>query len=203
MTSAVGEIAAPAERSNGMATQVTRRHFTVDDYERMGRAGILTEDDRVELIAGEIVEMSPIGSAHAASVNRLVRLLVSTIGDAALVSARNPIAIPPLSEPQPDLAVLRPRDDDYARGHPTPADVLLLVEVAESSLAYDRNVKLPLYAAAGVPEVWLVDLTNQRIERHSAPHEGAYRVVSQARRGESLTSATLPQLTIAVDAVLG
>lgn len=186
-----------------MATQITRRHFSVADYQRMGATGILTEEDRVELIAGEIVEMSPIGSEHAAIVKRLLRLFMSSVGQVALIGVQDPITIPPLSEPQPDIAVLRPRDDDYARAHPTPADVLLLVEVAESSLAYDRDVKLPLYAAAGIPEVWLVDIANERIERHESPREGVYRLVSHARRGEALTSAALPQLTVAVDAVLG
>lgn len=185
-----------------MAMTVARRLFTVDDYHRMGASGILTEDDRVELIAGEIVQISPIGSEHAAVVKRLNRVFATGVGDAALVGVQDPVTFPPYSEPQPDLTLLRPRDDDYANGHPTPADVLLLVEVADSSLAFDRAVKLPLYAREGVREVWLVDLRNQRIERHAEPRDGAYRLVSQAQRGEALSPTALPQLTVNVDDIL-
>jgi len=140
-----------------------RRLFTAEEYFRMGEAGILQEDDRVELIEGEIVEMSPIGSRHAACVNRLVKLFVREVGDSGIVGAQNPVLLPDYSGPQPDVAVLRLREDFYAEAHPTPGDVLLLIEVSDTTLRYDREVKLPLYALAGILEVWIVDLQNGEI----------------------------------------
>ena len=185
-----------------MAVQVERVRFTVDDYHRMAEAGILSEDDRVELIDGEIVRMSPIGNRHAWCVRRLVQLLTRRTGDhEAIVDSQNPIRLGPYSEPQPDVVVLRFREDYYPE-HPTPTDVLLVIEVADTSLAYDRQVKLPLYAQAGIPEVWLVDLTGDAIERHSEPSEGGYRRVERVGRGETLVSLSLPSLTLRVDDVL-
>src|SRR5438105_616378 len=139
-----------------MVVQLPHRRFTVDDYYRMGKAGILTEDDRVELLDGEIVEMSPIGSPHAGGVTRCMRVLTRLLGDWAVVAVQNPVRLGPLSEPQPDVAVLKPRPDLYADSHPTPKDVFLIVEVADTSATADRQVKLPLYARAGIPEVWLL-----------------------------------------------
>jgi Uma2 family endonuclease len=190
---------APQQRTIG---SISRRRFTVDEYERMAAAGILTEDDRVELIDGEIAEMTPIGSRHVACVNDLNGLLSRRLGDAALISIQNPIRLSRSSEPQPDLAILRPRDT-YAQTLPTVFDVSMLIEVADTSLAYDRSVKLPIYARAEIPEVWLVDLNGERIERHTEPRDGAYRRVDVATRGETLVSAALPTLALSVDAVLG
>src|ERR671938_544657 len=145
-------------KRGSMSVQVAKRCFSVDEYYRMGEAGILTEDDRVELIEGEIIEMSPIGSRHAACVNRLNTLLGRHLRQTAIVSVQNPIRLDAYSEPEPDVALLRPRADYYESGHPTPADALLIVEVADTSADYDRIIKLPLYAKAGIPEAWLVDL---------------------------------------------
>jgi len=131
---------------------VSRWKFTVDEYARMAEAGILGEDDRVELLEGEIVEMAPIGPPHAGCVNRLTRLLTSRLGDRAVVGVQNPIRLGSLSEPQPDLTLLRPRRDLYSEGHPEADDVLLVVEVASSTSAFDRQVKMPLYAQAGIPQ---------------------------------------------------
>jgi len=184
-----------------MAAAMPRRRFTVDDYHRMAEAGILGEDDRVELIEGEIVEMSPLGPKHMRSVNRLTHIVVPQLGSDAEISVQNSIRLSTDGEPQPDVAVLsRQRDQDTV---PLPTDVFLVIEVADSSRDYDRNVKLPMYAAAGIPEAWLFDLVAEIAERHSDPWEGRYRVVAHARRGESLTSTVLPGLTIAVDDVLG
>lgn len=158
-----------------MSAEPKRRRFTVDEYHAMARAGVLTDDDRVELLEGEIVEMTPIGAGHAACVKRLNRLLTKGSGDGAIVSVQDPVRLSTFSEPEPDLALLRPRDDFYAEGHPGPDDVLLLVEVAESSLTYDRDRKLPLYARSGVPEVWIVDLEGDRVEVHRAPSPEGYR----------------------------
>ena len=142
-----------------------RRRFTVYEYHRMGEAGILHEDDRVELIEGELVEMTAIGTRHFACVNRLNRLLVGALGDEAIVSVQNPVRLNEYNEPQPDLAVIRPRD--YRLSLPGPGDVLLLVEVSDTTLAYDRSVKLPLYARAGIGVVWIVYLPGWTIECHT------------------------------------
>ena len=182
---------------------VTRRRFTVDEYHRMAEIGVLLEDERVELIEGEILRMSAKGSRHNACINRLTALLASPLGDAAILSVQNSIRTDQYSEPEPDVAVLRPREDYYANALPSPADVLLLIEVADTSLAYDRGLKLPLYARAGIPEVWIVDLTNEAIERHVNPANGAYRSVNHAARGQTITPSALPSLAIAVGAVLG
>ena len=186
-----------------MAVQVARRRFTVDDYERMAEAGILTEDDRVELIAGEIVEMAAIGIRHAGCVTALTDLLGELVGREVSISVQNPIRLADDGEPQPDVAILK--RGRYQRVRPTATDVLLVIEVAESSRHYDhdRNVKLPLHAAAGIPEAWLVDLVAQTIDRHTQPHDGRYSLIALAGRGQSLASTVLPGVTIAVDDILG
>ena len=180
--------------------QVTRRRFTVHEYHRMGEAGILHEDDRVELIEGEIVEMAAIGTRHFTCVNQLNRLLVRGVGDAAIVSVQNPVRLDEHTEPQPDLAVLRPRD--YRLSLPGPEGVLLLIEVSDTTLAYDRGVKLQLYARAGIPEVWIVDLAGALIERHTDPSSDGYRGLEQARRREKIESTALPGIALSVDAAL-
>ncbi len=176
--------------------------FTVHDYHRMAEAGILGEDDRVELIEGEIIEMSPIGSRHAGCVNRLTRLLVRGVGNRAVIGAQNPVRVSDLSEPQPDIAVLEPRADDYAGRHPEPADVLLLIEVADTSLAADRDVKAPLYAVSGIAEYWIVDLENGAVDVFRDPTPQGYRTTHRARRGETLRPLAFPELTIAVGEIV-
>jgi Uma2 family endonuclease len=186
-----------------MVVEQARRRFTVEEYERMGAAGILGEDDRVELLDGEIVEMSPIGPRHAGRVNRLNRLLAVGLGERAVVTVQNPVRLALRSEPQPDLVVARPRRDFYELGHPTPDDVLLLVEVAEISAAFDRGVKVPLYARAGIPEVWLVDLASEQVMVHRAPTEGRYADVRTLGRGDRLAPQAFPDLELSVADVLG
>jgi len=188
-----------------MSTLAQRRLFSVGDFDTMLRSGILLEDDRVELIEGEIVEMSPVGSEHAALVNRWTRLLSLELGDRAIVSVQNPIRLGDLSEPEPDLALLRPRDDFYAQAHPGPEDVLLLIEVCDSSAAYDREVKVPLYAAHAVAEVWLVDVRRQVVEafRDPDPARRGYRDVVRFERGDALTPRALPELRLDVASILG
>jgi Uma2 family endonuclease len=181
--------------------EVTRRRFTVHDYHRMGEAGILHEDDRVELIEGEIVEMAAIGTRHFTCVNGLTRLLVRGVGDAAIVSVQNPVRLDEHTEPQPDLAVLQTRD--YRESLPLPEDVLLLIEVSDTTLSYDRGVKLPLYARTGISEVWIVDLTGEVIERHTGPSGDGFQNVERLRRGEEIRSSPLPGLSFRVEAVLG
>lgn len=181
----------------------TTRRFTVDEYHRMAEVGILHEDDRVELIGGEIVEMSPIGGRHAKCVTELTRVLVSLVGDDVRVSPQNPVKLDQDEEPQPDVAVLRAGERYRAGALPAPEDVLVLIEVADTSLAYDREDKLPLYARFEIAEVWIVDLNANIIERYTEPSENGYRLVRRAGRGEALESAVLPALVVPVDLALG
>ena len=180
-----------------------RRPFTVGEYYRMAEADILTEEDRVELIAGQIVAMSPIGSRHAACVDRLNGLLHRQPGTAFIVRVQSPIALDAYSEPEPDLVLLRPRADFYAEAHPSAVDVLLAVEVADTSIDYDREVKLPLYAQAGLPEVWLIDLQESRIEVYARPQGGAYQQRVEVTADATLTSLTVASLELAAADILG
>jgi Uma2 family endonuclease len=170
----------------------------------MGEAGVFSEDDHVELLGGQIYAMSPIGSEHAACVDRLTKLFVLRTGEDAVVRVQNPVRLNEASEPEPDLALLSPRDDDYAARHPRPDDVLLVVEVADTSAAFDRDVKRPLYARAGVPELWIVDLASDRIEVHRSPQNDEYTETQSVERGQSTSVQALPALDpIAVLDVLG
>jgi Uma2 family endonuclease len=186
-----------------MSVQVEKWVFSVDEYHRMSDAGILSEDDRVELIEGEIIKMSPIGSHHAGCVNRLNTLLNRRAGQEAIVSVQNPVRLDDYSEPEPDLALLKPRADFYAQSLPTADDVLLIIEVADTSIDYDRDVKLPLYARAGIPGVWLANLPDDRVEAYSQPVNGVYQKVKYAERGDSLPLERLPNLVLSVDEILG
>jgi Uma2 family endonuclease len=141
-----------------------RHRVTVSDYYKMVTAGIFSEDDHVELINGEIVDMAPTGSRHASIVTQLNRILTLAAGTRAIVKVQDPLHLDPRSEPEPDLMLLTPRDDFYAAAHPVPADVLLLVEVGDSTVRFDREVKLPLYAKHGVEEVWLIDIDARQVE---------------------------------------
>ena len=187
-----------------MTVQLARRMFTIDDYFRMAEAGILVEDDRVELIRGEIVEMAPIGSRHAATVDRLNRLLSRLVGDDAIVRVRNPLRLESQeSSPQPDISLLEPRADYYANQHPTAADTLLVIEVADSSADIDRQVKAPLYAEAGVRELWIVVLSEEVVETYRDPAGGRYTAIQSFRRGDQLSPQALPGVTLTVEQILG
>ncbi|MPZ15300.1 MAG: Uma2 family endonuclease [Chloroflexi bacterium] len=186
-----------------MAVALNRRQFTVAEYYRMGEAGILGEDDRVELIEGEIVEMPPIGSRHASCVKRTHQLFARAIGDAAIVSVQDPLRLGDLSEPVPDVMLLRPRADFYAAGHPAAYDVLLLIEVSDTTLTYDQSVKAPLYARHGVSEVWIVDLDRAIVTVHRDPAPNGYRVTETRRRGDRLAPSAFPDSHCAVDDLLG
>jgi Uma2 family endonuclease len=176
---------------------VPRRKLTVDEYHRMGDIGILTEDDRVELIDGELVEMAPIGSEHIAATNSLTHLLVMAVGDRGIVSVANPVRLSRHTEPQPDFSVLR-RRADYWTAPPLSEDTMLAVEVSNTSLDYDRKVKLALYAGSGIPEVWIVDLAEKRVEVHRGPDGDTYVDVGTAGRSDVLTIAVLPGVSIPV-----
>jgi Uma2 family endonuclease len=185
------------------SAQVARHAFTVDEYHRMGETGILGEGARVELIEGEIIEMSPIGSPHAARVKRLNRLLVRRLGTKAIVQVQDPVVLNRFSEPQPDLAVLKPRGDFYAAKHPEPRDVLLVVEVADTSRAFDRTVKAPLYARTGVRELWVVDVIDEVVEVHRKAQRGAYREIERFRRGQKVVMGAFPNDSFRVTDILG
>ena len=179
----------------------TRRRLDVESYYRMAETGILGAEDRVELIDGEIIDMSPIGSAHAGCVNRLIRGLAPVAGaGTAVLSVQSPLRLGSHDEPQPDIMLLRPRADDYATAHPGPSDVLLVIEVAASSLRFDRTTKLPLYARHEVPEVWIVDLAGAGIEVHREPQHGVYRRCERCARG-MLQPVLLPDVAIDVEAL--
>ncbi len=152
-----------------------RRRLTVNDYYRMAEAGILGEDERIELIDGEIIDMAPIGAEHTSIVNRLTRHFANCVGDRAIVSVQNPVRLDDGNEPQPDIALLRYRDDFYRNAHPGPEDVILIIEVADTSLRYDRDVKLPLYARHGIPEIWIMDMADKRLEIDRNPDGETYR----------------------------
>ena len=186
-----------------MSLQIARRHFNVTEYYRMAAAGVLSEDDRVELIEGEIIEMNPIGSRHAACVGRLTKFLERLAGDRVIVWVQNPVKVSDYSEPLPDVALLKPRDDFYAHANPQPTDVLLIIEVADSSVEYDREIKIPLYAEAGIPGVWLVNLPKEIIEMYTRPLDGTYQEICVVKRGETLEAQSVRNLTIDANVVLG
>jgi Uma2 family endonuclease len=181
-----------------MAVEVaaTRRRFTRAEYYRMAEAGILGRRDRVELIRGEIVEMSPIGPRHSAFVDNLNRLLVRRLPDDAMVRVQGPVALADDTEPGPDLAVLRRRDVPYKEREAWAEDALLVIEVAESSLAYDRSTKMRLYAEAGIPEYWVVDCAAETVEVHRGPGPDGYRDVSQVAGAAMLTLQAFPGVAL-------
>lgn len=189
-------------RVPGSSDTVARRRFTTAEYHAMAEAGVLAEDERVELIAGEIVRLTPIGSQHAGCVRGLNRLLSRGLGDRALIAVQDPIVLDDASEPEPDIAVLRFREDNYRSLHPKPADVLLIIEVADTSADYDRNVKLPLYAQAGIPEVWLVHLREACIEIHCNPTATGYDEMRTLHTGDRVSPFAVPDLELSVAAIL-
>ena len=178
-----------------------RRRFTVQEYEQMIKAGVFGEDDRLELIEGEVVAMWPINPSHAGYVDRIAELFHERVRGKALVRVQNPVELP-RSEPQPDLALVRRRADYYTASHPKPKDVLLIVEVSDTSADYDRTVKIPLYARAGIPEVWLVDLTEKHMEVYRGPGARGYKEKRTVGLKESLSPLALPSLIVKVREIL-
>ena len=186
-----------------MTGPVSRRRFTADDYHRMAACGILAEDDRVELLDGDIVEMTPIGPRHLARVDRLNDLLAHRFHGRAIVRVQGSIRLDPRSEPQPDLTLLKHRPDFYDRIATGPGDVLLMIEVGDTSADFDREVKLPLYARDGIPEVWLVNLSGGRLEVYATPEGAIYRDACFLERGESIAPTAFPDLVLQLDDILG
>jgi Uma2 family endonuclease len=185
-----------------MGTEVTRRLFTADEYGRMVDAGVLAEDDHVELIDGEIISLTPIGPRHGAAVDRALKAFVMGCGDAAIVRVQGSVRLNLFTQPEPDIVLLRPREDFYASRLPGAADIILIVEVAESSLAYDRDVKALVYAKSDVAEYWLVDLNEGVINCYAEPHEGVYQVRRHVGRGTTLAPSLLRECVIPAAALL-
>ncbi len=182
---------------------LTRHRLSVADYYRMGEAGVFAPDARVELIEGEVIDMAPIGTRHGSAVKRLLALLTSALGSRVIVAVQDPLRLSDLSEPEPDLMLLKPRDDFYADAHPGAADVLLLIEVADTSARYDREIKLPLYARHGVPEVWIVDLEARLLRLYRGPAGDVYRESSTTALPGLTAIAALPGVEIDLAQILG
>jgi Uma2 family endonuclease len=183
---------------------IKRRCFTLDEYHRMGEAGILSDDTRIELLGGTIMVREPVGARHAAAVDVLARVWMTRVGDRAHVRVQNPVSfVAEMSELQPDVTLLRPRNDFYREGHPAPADVLLIIEVADSTLRLDRLIKMPLYGRAGVQEAWLLDLTADRIETYRGPTIGGYRERATFGRGTRVAPLAFPDIAVGVEDLPG
>jgi Uma2 family endonuclease len=182
---------------------VLRRRFTVDEYQRMAEVGVLSEDDRVELLDGEIVQMSPIGVPHASGVDRVAEIFRQRLGARVNIRIQGPIVLDRFSQPQPDVTILARSPNFYGSGHPRPRDVLLVIEVMVSSRSYDRTLKLPLYAKAELAEVWLVDLKSARVDVHRRPALRGYREHHTYARGRTIIPLAFPRLRMRVNEVLG
>ena len=186
-----------------MRMESARKLFTTDDVLKMAEAGLFGPEERIELIDGEILAMSPVGVRHVHCVNRANAFFGEAFGRAAMVSIQNPVHLNIHNMPQPDVVVFKPRTDFYASGNPTPADVLFLVEVSDSTLRRDRNIKLPRFAASGIPEVWIEDLKHDLILVYRDPEGSQYRTQLTLRRGDSISPLAFPNSTFLVDDLIG
>lgn len=193
----------PADHILPMPPRLFPGPFTRETYHRLGAQGVLDEDARVELLDGQIVEMSPIGARHAICVAQITTLLARRTGPDVTVSPQNPLPLAERWEPQPDVVVFRRAEPGAGLRHPDPSDVLLIVEVADTSLERDRDVKIPRYAAAGIPEVWLVDLASDTIAVYRRPGPDGYAGRALSRRGDTLHPAVLAGVAIGADEILG
>ena len=185
-----------------MSDKIQRKLFTANDCYRMSEAGILSPEDRVELIRGEILKLSPIGPRHGASVDGATRVMVRLAGDHAIVRVQGTVELDPFCAPQPDIVLLRPRDDFYVGKNPGGADIILIVEVADSSLEYDTTVKVELYAILGVQEYWVADLRNNRLIAYSQPVEDRYQTTREFHRDDTVAPQLLPKCRISVAVLL-
>ncbi len=186
-----------------MSVQLQRRLFTVKEYHLMSETGILSETDRVELIEGEIIQMAAIGTRHATAVRRLNRLFHRLPEDTVIVDVQNPVQLSERTEPQPDVVLLRFRGDDYETAHPVPSEVLLLVEVADSTVDNDRDVKIPIYARSHIPEVWLVNLVENCLEVYRQPTPNGYSLILKLYAGQEVAPIAFPDFTVSVDWIFG
>ncbi|MGH9154750.1 MAG: Uma2 family endonuclease [Acidimicrobiales bacterium] len=186
-----------------MAVEPAPHLFTVDEYHAMADSGVFAPGARVELIEGAIIEVAPIGPPHASFVDRLTMRLAAAVAGRAIVRVQGPVEANRQSEPQPDLTLMVHRDDYYAGAHPRPGDVLLVIELADSSLAFDRRVKLPMYAGSGIAEVWIVDVKGRRIEVHRQLGADGYTETFVARPGDVVAPLALPDVVVTVSSVVG
>jgi Uma2 family endonuclease len=186
-----------------MNTTLLIHRFTAKEYHKLAERNILHEDDRVELIDGRIIDMTPIGSKHAACVRRLNRLFTLKLQTRAIVQVQNPIQLDDQSEPKPDIALLKNSDDFYAEKLPATDDILLVIEVADSSLEYDRETKIPLYARANIQEVWLVNLMENTVEVYSDPSPDGYNTITKRRHNQTISPKSFPDITAVVSEIFG
>ncbi|WP_449416729.1 Uma2 family endonuclease [Phormidium nigroviride] len=186
-----------------MSVQMQKRLFTVKEYHLMIEAGVFANNDRVELIEGEIIEMAAIGTRHATCVRRLIRRFSVIPEEAAILDVQDPIQLTERTEPQPDLVLLQPRADYYATAHPMPSEVLLLVEVSDSTIDYDRDVKVPNYARSGIREIWLWDLEANCLEVYREPMANGYGLMQRFERGEIVSPLAFSDFEVSVDWILG
>ncbi|WP_333402910.1 Uma2 family endonuclease [Microcoleus sp. MON1_C1] len=186
-----------------MTTQLIKRLFTVKEYHHMIEAGILTKDDKVELIRGEIVQMAAVGRRHTSHVKRLTELFYTRLLSRVTIGVQDPVELDDYSEPEPDISLLRRRDDFYESGHPQSEDILLIVEVADATAETDRSIKIPLYAENNIVEVWLVDINEQCVVVDREPSPSGYQNIHRFQRGQTLSILAFPNIQIAVDNVLG
>jgi Uma2 family endonuclease len=186
-----------------MPVETIKKRFTVEDYYRMAEAGILRPEDRVELIEGGVVEMSPMGDRHALAVSRATMIFARGLGDRAIVNVQLPVRINRYNEPQPDIALIRPRENFYGTRHPRPEDVLLLIEIADTTLQTDQHMKLPIYARSGIAEVWIIDLNNGAIHTYRNAEADTYASAAIKRRGESISPEAFPAFSVNVEDLLG
>ncbi len=183
-----------------MIAVATRKQFTVEEYYQLGELGMLG-DGRTELIDGDIVYMAPIGSRHAGCVNRLLKIFARNLRERAAIAIQNPVRLNGRLEPQPDLSILKLRDDDYIKSHPQTQDIYLLIEVSVTTIDDDRNVKSVLYGKAGIIELWIVDIEAQLIEVYRNPGANGYESIQQFRPGERISPLSFPDIVISVDAI--
>lgn len=176
--------------------------FNVDDYHQLVTAGILEERDRIELIQGELTMMPPIGPEHSSHTRRLTNLLPRKLPETVILQMNEPITIPNHSEPQPDAAIVKARPDNYRKAHPTPKDVLLVIEVADSSADFDNTVKAKLYGKAGIPEYWIVEIGEACVRVFTEPSKQGYRTIKEYHRGDKVKCGTVPELHLAVTELL-
>jgi Uma2 family endonuclease len=191
------------EDHESMQTEATKKLFTVDEYYRMAETGILAEDIRTELINGEVIEMSPMGARHASGVTRITDLLVPVFKGKALLRGQLPLRLNEFNEPQPDAAFVKVRQDYYRGRHPGPDDTLLAIEVSDTSLEYDRDVKSEVYAAVRILEFWIVDLAGDVLLVFRDPSKGKYQTCLTFHRGDSITPLAFPEISIQVSDLLG
>jgi Uma2 family endonuclease len=184
-------------------SKVTPKRFRVEDFRKMTEVGILPEESGWEVSDGFLIDKISVGSKHAVTVNRLNQLLVVLLERGAVVAVQNPIHIDEYNAPEPDVALLKPRDDFYTNSLPKPPDVLLLIEVSDSTIEYDREVKKTLYAEAGITEYWLANLQDNTIEVYSQPKNGNYRLARILESGETIEAVAVENLKLQIDEILG